>query len=155
MRKCPIELEVEVELLLVRFCDERRSYAMTCTVLSVSGLAHPLCCSLPSPSRQTTRREKHLEQQLLDLQLELVIVKASSQQGKLSLQRRHRVMHLLQLHCMYVCLVITYSKGKDQLCKVAENIFFPVPVRAWKFGLARRVRQSRPASIILYYYAII
>ena len=27
-----------------------------------------------------------------------------------------------------------------------ENIFFPVPVRAREFGLARRVRPSRPAS---------
>ena len=27
-----------------------------------------------------------------------------------------------------------------------ELFFFPVPVRAWEFGHARRVRQSRPAS---------
>ena len=27
-----------------------------------------------------------------------------------------------------------------------ENEYFPVRVRAWEFGLARRVRQSRPAS---------
>ena len=27
-----------------------------------------------------------------------------------------------------------------------ENEYSPVPVRAWKFGLARRVQQSRPAS---------
>ena len=27
-----------------------------------------------------------------------------------------------------------------------ENNHFPVPVRAWEFGLARRVRQSSPAS---------
>ena len=26
------------------------------------------------------------------------------------------------------------------------NEYFPVPVRAWEFGLARRVRPSRPAS---------
>ena len=47
------------------------------------------------------------------------------------------------------------SKGKDQPGRVAnpvrgqlnrENEFFPVPVRACESGLARRVRQSRPAS---------
>ena len=27
-----------------------------------------------------------------------------------------------------------------------ENEYFPAPVRAWKFGLARRVQPSRPAS---------
>ena len=27
-----------------------------------------------------------------------------------------------------------------------KNICFPIPVRAGEFGLARRVRQSRPAS---------
>ena len=56
---------------------------------------------------------------------------------------------------MYVCMVITYSKSKDQPGKVAnparshldrENEYSPVPVRAWEFGLARRVRRSRPAS---------
>ena len=40
---------------------------------------------------------------------------------------------------MYVCMVITYSKGEDQPSKVAnpargqlnmENVSFPVPVRA-------------------------
>ena len=40
---------------------------------------------------------------------------------------------------MYVCIVITYSKGMDQLGKVAnpargrlnrENEYFPVPVHA-------------------------
>ena len=41
---------------------------------------------------------------------------------------------------MYVCMVMTYSKGKDQPGKVAnpargqlnreENEYFPVPVRA-------------------------
>ena len=40
---------------------------------------------------------------------------------------------------MYICMVITYSKGKDKAGKVAnlvrrqlnrENGFFPVPVRA-------------------------
>ena len=44
-----------------------------------------------------------------------------------------------EIVCMYLCMVITYSKGKDQPCKVAnsargrlnrENEFFPVPVRA-------------------------
>ncbi|CAM9384195.1 unnamed protein product [Ascophyllum nodosum] len=53
-------------------------------------------------------------------------------------------------------MVITcYSKSKDKPGKVAnpargrlrnrENEYFPVPVRAREFGLARRVRQSRPA----------
>ena len=41
--------------------------------------------------------------------------------------------------CMYVCMVIAYSKGKDQPGKVAspgrgqlnrENEYFPVPVCA-------------------------
>ena len=49
----------------------------------------------------------------------------------------------------------TYSKSTDQPSKVAnstrghlnrKNEYFPVRVRAWEFGLARRVRQSRPAS---------
>ena len=52
-------------------------------------------------------------------------------------------------------MVIIYSKGKDQLGKVAnsargqlnsETYYFPVPVRAREFGLARWFRQSRPAS---------
>ena len=52
-------------------------------------------------------------------------------------------------------MVITYSKSEDQPGKVAnpargqlnrENDFFPVPVRAREFGLARRVRQSRPVA---------
>ena len=52
-------------------------------------------------------------------------------------------------------MVIIYSKGKDQPYKVVnpargqlnrENEFFAVPVRAREFGLARRARQSRPAS---------
>ena len=55
---------------------------------------------------------------------------------------------------MYVCVVITYSKGKDQPGKVAnlargqlnrENDYFPVPIRTREFGFARRLRQSRPA----------
>ena len=50
----------------------------------------------------------------------------------------------------------TYSKSMDhQPGKVAnpargqldkENEYFPVPVRAWEFVLAGRVRQSRPTS---------
>ena len=49
----------------------------------------------------------------------------------------------------------TYSKSMDQPCKVAhhagdqlnrENELFPVRVRTEEFGLARRFRQSRPAS---------
>ena len=48
-----------------------------------------------------------------------------------------------------------FRKSMDQPGKVAnpvrchlnrENEYLPVPVRAWEFGLARRVRQSRPAS---------
>ena len=55
----------------------------------------------------------------------------------------------------FVCIVITYSKSMDQPGKVAnpargqlnrENECFPVRVRAWEFGLARRVGQSRLAS---------
>ena len=54
--------------------------------------------------------------------------------------------------CMYVSMVITYSKSMDQPGKVAnpargqlnrENEYFPV---ACGFSLARRDRQSRPAS---------
>ena len=49
----------------------------------------------------------------------------------------------------------TCSKSMDQPGKVAnpargqlnrENKYFPVRVRAWEFGLARRIWQSRPAS---------
>ena len=56
---------------------------------------------------------------------------------------------------MYLCMVITYSKSVNQPGKVVnpargqlnrENDFFPVPVRACEFGLARRFRQFRPAS---------
>ena len=56
------------------------------------------------------------------------------------------------LYCMYGH---TYSKSMDQPGKVAspargqlnrKNEYFPVHVRARQFGLARRVRQSRPAS---------
>ena len=57
--------------------------------------------------------------------------------------------------CMYVH---TCSKSMDQPGMVAnpargqlnrENEYFPVSVRAWEFGLTRRVRQSRPASACL------
>ena len=63
-----------------------------------------------------------------------------------------------RINKQYVCMHghhILYSKGKDQPGRVAspardqlnrENVFSPVPVRAKEFGLARRVRQSRPAS---------
>ena len=57
---------------------------------------------------------------------------------------------------MYACMDDhTYSKSMDQPGKVAnpargqlnrKNEYFPVPVRASEFGLARRFRQSRPAS---------
>ena len=52
-------------------------------------------------------------------------------------------------------MVITYSKSMDRPRKVAnqardqlisENGKVPVPLRAWEYGLARRVRLSRPAS---------
>ena len=56
---------------------------------------------------------------------------------------------------MYVSMAITCSKSMDPPGKVAnpargqlneENEYFPVPVHAWEFGLARRLRHSRPAS---------
>ena len=57
---------------------------------------------------------------------------------------------------MYVCMYgHTYRKIKDQPGEVGhsargqlnrENKYFPVLVRAWDFGLARRVRQPRPTS---------
>ena len=56
---------------------------------------------------------------------------------------------------IYMCMVIIYSKIMDQPGKVAnpargqlnrENEYFFVRVRAGKSGLARQVRQSRPAS---------
>ena len=52
---------------------------------------------------------------------------------------QHRPLSYFPYSCMYVCMVITYSKGKDQPGKVAnltrgqlnrENEHFPVPVRA-------------------------
>ena len=55
----------------------------------------------------------------------------------------------------YVCMVITHSRGNDQPVKVnnlargqlnREKEHFPVSVRAWEFGLARRVQPFRPAS---------
>ena len=64
------------------------------------------------------------------------------------------IVRWIQQH--YVCMVVTYSKSMDQPGKVAnptscgqlkrENEYCPVRVRAWEFGRARRVRQSRPAS---------
>ena len=54
--------------------------------------------------------------------------------------------------CIYVW---SSHRAEDRPGKVAnpdrgqldkENDYFRVPVCAWKFGLARRVRQSRPAS---------
>ena len=57
--------------------------------------------------------------------------------------------------CMYDCVVITYSKSKDQPGMVANpargqlnrgNEYFPFPVRALQFSLAIRVRQTHPAS---------
>ena len=57
---------------------------------------------------------------------------------------------------MYGCVYgHTQSKSMDQPGKVAkpaggqlnrENEYFSVRVRALEFGIARRVRQSRPAS---------
>ena len=51
------------------------------------------------------------------------------------------------------------KQSMDQPRKVANpargplnrgNKYFPVPVRAWEFGLARRVRSFRPASASLF-----
>ena len=53
-------------------------------------------------------------------------------------------------------MVTTYSRGMKQPGEFAnpargrlnrENEYSPVPVRAWQFGLARRVQPSRPASV--------
>ena len=64
---------------------------------------------------------------------------------------------------LYVCIYgYTYSKSMDQPGKVGnsargqlniENKHFPVRVRAWEVGLARRVWQSRPASACLFPYS--
>ena len=35
-----------------------------------------------------------------------------------------------------------------------EDEYFPVPVRAWEFGLAKRVRPSRPASARSFSYTL-
>ena len=66
---------------------------------------------------------------------------------------KHQVPYIFYLGTgKYVCMVI---KSMDQPGKVAnlacgqlnrENECFPVPVRAWEFGLARQVQPSRPAS---------
>ena len=54
---------------------------------------------------------------------------------------------------MYVC-GRSYSKSMDRPIAnparrevIRENEYFPVHVRAWDFGLARRVRQSRPTTV--------
>ena len=56
---------------------------------------------------------------------------------------------------MYICVVIAYTEYQNMDGKVAnpacgqlnkENEHCPVSVRAREFGLARRVRPSRPAS---------
>ena len=53
---------------------------------------------------------------------------------------------------MYICMVRTFSRiwinraWLPILLAVGRTIFFPAPVRAREFGLARRARQSRPAS---------
>ena len=51
------------------------------------------------------------------------------------------------LFVCYVCMVThttarVWSRGQLN----TGNEYFPARVRAWEFGLARRVRQSRPAS---------
>ena len=59
--------------------------------------------------------------------------------------------------CMYVCMVITYSRVWINRVRLPillvvswtgqiNTRYFPVPVHAWEFGLARRVQPSRPAS---------
>ena len=76
--------------------------------------------------------------------------------------RAHRYINVV-LYCSVlqctrhkICMVSTFSRGwinqpgmaanpaRDQLNR--KNFFSPVPVRAREFGLARRVRPSRPAS---------
>ena len=56
---------------------------------------------------------------------------------------------------MYVCMVITYSRVWINRVRLpillvvswtGKMNIAPVPVRAWEFGLARRVQPSRPAS---------
>ena len=71
---------------------------------------------------------------------------------------RSITLYTVSMPCMYIMYVWslyhTYSKSEDRPGKVANpargqlnrgNEYFPVPVRAWEFGLARRVRQSHPA----------
>ena len=70
--------------------------------------------------------------------------------------RHISAVHVQVQHSMYVCMVITYSRvWINQVSKATnsargqlnrENKYIPVPVRALEFGLARRVRPSRPAS---------
>ena len=75
---------------------------------------------------------------------------------------RLRTILYYRSNTMYVCMVITYSKCKDQPGEVAnpargqlnrEHEYLPIPVRARAFGLARRVWQSRPASACLSPYS--
>ena len=63
------------------------------------------------------------------------------------------LLGMVEARSVYVKNTIT--KSKDQPGKVAnpargqlnwENDFFPVSGRAWEYGLARRIRQSRPMS---------
>ena len=65
------------------------------------------------------------------------------------------VPKLPNIPVIYLHLEGTLNMGKDQPGKVAnsargqlirENDFFPVPVRAWEFRLARLVRHSRLTS---------
>ena len=69
----------------------------------------------------------------------------------------YQVENILGTLKLYECMNgDTNSKSMDQLGKIAnpgrgqlnrKNEYFPVRVRAREFGLARRVRQSRPASV--------
>ena len=58
------------------------------------------------------------------------------------------------INYIYVCMVITYSRVWINRVRLPILLvvswtgkkYSPVPVRAWEFGLARRVQPSRPAS---------
>ena len=95
----------------------------------------------PNPSRKTKFSGANGDREMFTFLVQLT----TSRIGDLS-----RLIHTLL--CMYGH---TYSKSMDQPGKVASpvrgqlnsrNEYFPVRVRAWEFGLAGRVRQSRPAS---------
>ena len=82
----------------------------------------------------------------------MILVTKTSDQAR---HRGHTLSTCTILTCMYVCVVITYSKSMDQPGKVAnpargqlnrENELFSDAVRAREFGFARRARTSRPAS---------